>query len=242
LAVLLPAMSAIKLSAKKVKDMSNLKKIAEAWKECAINRGWAFGEGEGGDFWITDRLEILAGRDQMSASDMILNDPYVWISPGDKYASKIVKDVICRFDSNEGKVVAVGYTWVTDSLSFSSVDNSLFSAIFLLSYCFIAHGPIGDIPLDTTPLAFTRGLCWDGTWDEKAGLYGSAGGYVVFCDGHVTWFDGSKPAKFLKWDQTGYTPDIRQAVPPRSEITCAHSGEIYKGNNSKLITWDYGQS
>jgi hypothetical protein len=33
-------MSAIKLSAQKVKDQSNLQKIAEAWKECAVNRGW----------------------------------------------------------------------------------------------------------------------------------------------------------------------------------------------------------
>jgi prepilin-type processing-associated H-X9-DG protein len=42
------------------------------------------------------------------------------------------------------------------------------------------------VPLATTPLAFTRGLKIDGTWDEKYGLYGSKGGYVVFCDGHVT--------------------------------------------------------
>jgi hypothetical protein len=236
LAILLPAMSAIKLSAKKVKDVSNLKKIAEAWRECAVNRGWTFGDGDGGDFFVTESLEKLAGCNQMSASDIVLNDPYVWISPGDKYASKIVKDVICRFDSNEGKVI-VAYPQWNDSF-FAKVNNSLFSGNYVFSYCFIAHGPISNIPLETTPLAFTRGLCTDGTWDEKAGLYGSKGGYVVYCDGHVVWFEGDKPAKFLKWDQSGYTPDIRYAVPPRSEITCAHSGNIYKGSNSKLIIWD----
>jgi hypothetical protein len=77
-----------------------------------------------------------------------------------------------------------------------NIDNSLFSAQYIFSYCFIAHGPIGNIPLDTTPLAFTRGFCTDDTWDEKARLYGSKGGYVVYCDGHIVWFDGSKPAKF----------------------------------------------
>jgi prepilin-type processing-associated H-X9-DG protein len=115
----------------------------------------------------------------------------------------------------------------------------LFSG-WCFSYCIIAHGPITDIPLNTTPLAFTRGLCTDGTWDEKAGLYGSKGGYVVYCDGHVMGFDDSKPAKFLKWDQSGYTSDIRYAVPLNAEITCGHQN-MYKGDNSNLITWDYGK-
>jgi prepilin-type processing-associated H-X9-DG protein len=171
---------------------------------------------------------------------MVLNDPHVWVSPGDKYASKIVKESVCYFDSSEGKVVAVGNTW-SGGLPFSSVNNSLFSSDhYVLSYCFIAHGPISNIPLNTTPLAFTRGLCTDGTWDEQAGLYGSKGGYVVFCDGHVTWFDGSKPARFLRWeDQLSYTSDIREAVPLKSGITCGTSG-TYKGSNTKLITWDFG--
>jgi prepilin-type processing-associated H-X9-DG protein len=232
-AILLPAMSAIKLSAKKVKDMSNLKKIAEAWQECAINRGWTFGEGNGeGDFWALENVEQLAGAERTSASDMVLNDPHVWVSPGDKYASKIVKETICQFNDGEKKVVA-------SDEAFSKANSNLFSETFLLSYCFIAHGPFADILLESTPLAFTRGLCTDGTWDAEAGLYGSQGGYVAFCDGHVTWFDGDKPARFLRWDQSGYTSDIREAVPRNSEISCCFSGG-YKGSNSKLITWDRG--
>jgi hypothetical protein len=237
LSILLPAMSSIKLSAQKVKDVSNLQKIAEAWRECVINRGWTFGEGDGGDFWALESVERLAGVDKSSVSDMVLNDPYVWISSGDKYASKIIKDTICRFDSGTGKVV-ITYPDLRNSC-FSNVSNSFFSGYFVLSYCFIAHGPISNVPLDTTPLAFTRGLCSDGTWDEQAGLYGSKGGYVVYCDGHVVWFDGSKPAKFLKWDQSGYTSDIHYAVPLKSEITCGHK-KINTGSNSKLITWERG--
>jgi hypothetical protein len=233
LAILLPAMSAIKLSAQKVKDVSNLKKIAEAWREAAINRSWAFGEGNGGDFFISEFMQLLAGYDKNSVSDILLNDPYVWVSPGDKYASKILRDTICQFDSGSERI-----TYTPEG--FDGVNNSLFSGWFLVSYCFIAHGPISNIPLDTTPLAFTRGLCTDGTWDEGAGLYGSKGGYVVYCDGHTAWFDGSKPAKFLRWDQSGYTSDIRYAVPTNAEITCGHNG-IYRGNNAELITWDYGK-
>ncbi|MDR1303460.1 MAG: type II secretion system GspH family protein [Puniceicoccales bacterium] len=242
LAVLLPAMSAIKLGAKKVRDMSNLKRIAEAWKECVVNRGWTFGTGNiGQDFWATGLLQCLAGVDRTSPTDIVLNDPHVYVSPGDKYASKIVKEMICQFDEGERKIVAIGTPW-GGGLPFSVVNSNLFSGNFLLSYCIIAHGPVADIPLETTPLAFTRGLCTDGTWDEEVGLYGSKGGYVVFGDGHVTWFDGSQPAKFLKWDQdqSGYTTDIRYAVPPGAMITCCGQ-DMYKGNNSNLIFWDYGK-
>jgi prepilin-type processing-associated H-X9-DG protein len=96
----------------------------------------------------------------------------------------------------------------------------IFSQV-LISYCLVMGLPV-YAPLETTPLGFTRGLRKDGKWDEKAGLYGSKGGYVVYCDGHVVWFDGSRPAKFLKWDQSGYTSDIREAVPDSVFISCCN--------------------
>jgi hypothetical protein len=97
-------------------------------------------------------------------------------------------------------------------------------------------------PLDTTPFGFTRGLRKDGKWDEKTGLYRSKGGYVVFCDGHITWFDGSKPAKFLKWDQSGYTSDIREAVPNSTFITCGNVGtnKSYTSDGELVIFYHAG--
>jgi prepilin-type processing-associated H-X9-DG protein len=95
------------------------------------------------------------------------------------------------------------------------------------------------VPLNTTPLGFTRGLNKNGKWDEPSGLYGSKGGYVVYADGHVTWFEGDKPAKFLKWDQSGYTSDIRQTVPSSTWITCTNDinkvKAAYKGENALAI-------
>jgi hypothetical protein len=75
------------------------------------------------------------------------------------------------------------------------------------------------MPLATTPVAFTRGLKANGKWHSKYGLYGDRGGYVVFGDGHMTWFDGSNPAKFLHWNGREYTSDIREAVPSGTLIT-----------------------
>jgi hypothetical protein len=227
LAILLPAMSAIKLSAKKVKDVSNLQKIAEAWRECTVNRGWTFGDGNGGDFWVTEIMEKLAGKGKESASDMVLNDPYVWISPGDKYAGKITKNMICYFT---GAVIdQIG--WCCGTSNFMINNNG-----FLISYCLVT-GLSSNVPLDTTPLAFTRGLREDGKWDEKTGLYGSKGGYVVYCDGHVIWFDGSRPARFLKWDKSGYISDIREAVPNSTWITCGDqwTKTDYKSNEQLVL-------
>jgi prepilin-type processing-associated H-X9-DG protein len=232
LVILLPAMSAIKLSAQKVRDVSNLKKIAEAWRECVITRGWEIDsfdrKGTKGYHWEIF-IEQLAGLNRTSSSDMVLNDPYVYISSGDKYTSQILKESICRFENG---VVVDNKPWISD------VSNSLFSRETSISYCLIVNLP-SNAPAATTPLAFTRGLCTDGTWDEQAGLYGGKGGYVVFCDGHVAWFDGSKPTKFLKWDQSGYTLNICEAVPlslPQMRIGCA-GWAAYRGKNSKVITF-----
>jgi prepilin-type N-terminal cleavage/methylation domain-containing protein/prepilin-type processing-associated H-X9-DG protein len=221
LAIFLPAMSAIKLSAQKMQDVSNLKKIAEAWCECVINRGWEIDESHHKDF-----IEQLAGFGKSSPADMVLNDPYVYISPGDKHASKVTKEAICRFE--EGVVVS-NEPWL------SAPSNSNFRWGTLISYCLILNLP-SNVPTATTPLAFTRGLSWDGTgtWDERLGVYGSKGGYVLYCDGHVVWFDGSRPAKFLKWDQSGYTSDIFEAVPPNSKIFCSDWGS-YQGESTKAI-------
>jgi prepilin-type processing-associated H-X9-DG protein len=212
MSILLPAMNSAKLAAKKVKDVSNLQKIAEAWRECAINRGWTIDGGKSsGTPKVTIFAEQLAGQGKTSISDMVLNDASVYFSPGDKYSSKILKETPCKIQGNT----------ITLSWAITGVTNFMASSTGILSYCF-AMGLPANAPLNTTPFAFTRGLRVDGKWDEKGGLYGSKGGYVAFCDGHVTWFDGDKPAKFLRWDGKGYANDIREAVPDSVFITCGN--------------------
>ncbi|MDR2372420.1 MAG: type II secretion system GspH family protein [Puniceicoccales bacterium] len=217
LAICLPAMSAIKLSAQKVKDVSNLQTIAAAWRECIINRGWNIDakETQNAVLKFSVFVERLGGRDfGKKAIDMVLNNPNVYISPGDKYASKILKESLTCV-TNES-ISYLNEWW-------QSASNFMVSADCFFSYCLVTGLP-AYVPLDTTPFGFTRGLRADGKWDEKAGLYGSKGGYVIYCDGHIVWFDGSKPAKFLHWNGQEYTSDIRQAVPSSAFITCGNQG------------------
>ncbi|MDR1366669.1 MAG: type II secretion system GspH family protein [Puniceicoccales bacterium] len=236
MAIIMPAVSSAKLGTQKVRDISNLKKITEAWREAVINRGWRISgrynpNGDGNTYYgITAFAEELAGRDQVgNISNIILNDPYIYISPGDKYASRIVSESLARVENSK-----IGFT-----TAFSGTKNFMATTpgtrSWRTSYCFVLNLPA--VPLDTTPFGFTRGLREDGKWDEKVGLYGSKGGYVVYCDGHTVWFDGSSPAKFLHWNQKEYTTDIRKAVPDSAWISCGSERTVtdYKSDGQLVI-------
>jgi hypothetical protein len=150
---------------------------------------------------------------------------------GDKYASKVQAESIC-------KIVGADITWI----DWAKVSNFMVSsADYFFSYCFVMGLP-AHAPLDTTPLGFTRGLREDGKWDEKSGLYGSKGGYVVYADGHTVWFDGTKPARFLKWDQSSYTSDIREAVPSFAWIACGNdrTKTTYTSDGQLVILYHSG--
>jgi hypothetical protein len=83
LAILLPGMNPIKLAAISVKDMSNLKNIAEGWRKCSINGGWVtdgieaqgvLGDGDCRALKVSIFAEQFAGVRKDSAYDTVPND------------------------------------------------------------------------------------------------------------------------------------------------------------------------
>ncbi len=60
-----------------------------------------------------------------------------------------------------------------------------------LSFTFVVKLPHGLCP-STAPIAWSRGLKEDGTWDAEKGVWGNSGGLVAFLDGHVEWYDNLK--------------------------------------------------
>jgi hypothetical protein len=124
-------MSSIKLSAQKVKDVSNLQKIAEAWRECAINRG--FDMTVPGNA-VTHFVQLFAGIDRISTSDIVLNDANVYISPGDKYASKLRDEMLTHFDGNK-------ITWTDSYINTSNFMNSSSINAQRISYCLVVNLP-----------------------------------------------------------------------------------------------------
>jgi prepilin-type processing-associated H-X9-DG protein len=225
-------MSSIKLSAKKLKDVSNLQAIAKGWKTYTVDNN--FGIIPYRDIYTSfGFVHCLSGggldhSGWQGQERCILNDPYVYISSGDKYAAKVVGEAISG-PGGDANAYLEPYVRIKN-------DITPRMGTIPLSYCLIS-GLSASVPLATTPVAFTRGLKANGKWHSKYGLYGDKGGYIVFCDGHVTWFDGSRSAKFLHWNGQEYTTDIRNAIPNSAFISSGSemNSTITDGNDDSLL-------
>jgi prepilin-type N-terminal cleavage/methylation domain-containing protein len=69
-----------------------------------------------------------------------------------------------------------------------------------------------NAPATTTPIAWTRGLDLEtGNWDASKGVYGDAGGFVAFLDGHVEWFE-TTASKLVAPDGSAVTSPIDAAT------------------------------
>lgn len=95
-----------------------------------------------------------------------------------------------------------------------------FTAGRTLAWEFVGGLKMGDPA--TTPVAYTRGLRTDGTWDPVTGVYGATGGYIAFLGGNVVFY--SSVAGKLRSNTSGRpVSDLRQAVP----FSAANSVRLY---------------
>lgn len=85
-----------------------------------------------------------------------------------------------------------------------------------LSFEFVGGLKMSDPP--TTPVAFTRGLRTDGTWDPQNGVYGDAGGYVVFLGGNVEFYPDTATGKFVNAITGQRTDNLLEALPNRTTV------------------------
>lgn len=86
-----------------------------------------------------------------------------------------------------------------------------------LSLSWICLTPIStNLPLETTPLLYSKGLNINtGLWEEDS-LYGTDGGYIVFLDGHVKFFKTLKD-QLISYKTGKPTSYIQESVPSNSE-------------------------
>jgi prepilin-type N-terminal cleavage/methylation domain-containing protein len=85
----------------------------------------------------------------------------------------------------------------------------------------VISGISSRAPAPTTPIAYTRGLDnesgkWRGATGNNGGVYGESGGFIVFLDGHVEFFNNlTDDCNMLVNFTTGEkTSKISEAVPP----------------------------
>lgn len=212
MAIVLPSMSNARLRTQRIQDASRLKSIVENWRNYTEQFGTP-------DSTATGALQFVrylsGGSDEGWLGDAysFINDPSIYVASSDRYASKVVKSVISSAKGVDDTGYMKPYETSGAASELASGDNPV-----SLSYSFISGVPL-ESDSETTPIGFTRGLMDNGRWSRRYGLYGNRGGYVVFGDGHVRWYDGDEPAVFLKWDKSGYTHDIREAIPNGATIT-----------------------
>jgi prepilin-type N-terminal cleavage/methylation domain-containing protein len=89
-----------------------------------------------------------------------------------------------------------------------------------LAWEFVGGLKMGDPA--TTPVAYSRGLRADGSWDPATGVYGSAGGYVAFLGGNVVFYP-SMEGRLASNGSGRPVSDLRQAIP----FSAANPARLY---------------
>ena len=76
----------------------------------------------------------------------------------------------------------------------------------------VIRGIPTSVPLETTPLLYSRGLNADtGEWEEDS-LYGKQGGLVAYMDGHVEFYKNLKD-QLIHFKKGTVVSNIKDAVP-----------------------------
>jgi len=136
-----------------------------------------------------------------------LNDASMWFIPADDALG----------DATIPKSV------ITGDVNTATAPDPAFANIILSVV--IAANVSTSAPSTTTPIAWTRGLQEDGTWDSHSPWAGK-GGHIAFLDGHVSWYDkldATNPNESLVvapgWPDAGTaTANITLALPPGAII------------------------
>jgi hypothetical protein len=77
----------------------------------------------------------------------------------------------------------------------------------------------------TTPVAWTRGLRTDGTWDPATAVYRGDGGWIAFLGGNVQFFRDLRSTPLMRADGKE-TSNILETLPPDALIVGAGPGTL----------------
>lgn len=125
------------------------------------------------DMWVTSK-DMIVGRNVYEWAGMLskktgLDDPKLWL---------------LDIDSRVQEKLSSGA-----SMPVSIVDEYQDFCSFPVSW--EVANRLQKSEQTGTPLLWSRGLKFDGTWDADMGVFQDKGGIIGFTDGRVTWFDVS---------------------------------------------------
>jgi prepilin-type N-terminal cleavage/methylation domain-containing protein len=191
-AIVIPTVGTVREKAQRAVDASNLREIVKAAMIYA-------GDNQ-------DRLP-----DPASISANVLSAPaapFLW--PGILARQGMLTDPSFYYSKNDPLFSGQHPTAILSPGSRTILDPS-FTTDRTLSFEFVSGVRLGDPA--TTPVAFSRGLRPDGTWDPVTGVYGDAGGFVAYLGGSVVFYPNTATGKFRSYRTGRPTDNILHAIP-----------------------------
>lgn len=195
-AILFPAIGAAKKAASKANDLSNIRTIGQA----AL-------------VYSSDNNDFLP--DPSSASNPFVGGAYyAWFGLLAKAGN--LTDPAALYSKLDDRYPATPVTGILDPTV--AAKTSLLAAFTTSVPSYEVIGGLKASDPSTYPVAYTRGLKADGTWETttaaKLGVYGAdGGGMVVFIGGNVAQYKSiGTPAKLIQTNGNT-TVNIGQCVP-----------------------------
>jgi|UniRef100_UPI004049485E prepilin-type N-terminal cleavage/methylation domain-containing protein len=191
-AIIIPTVGSVREKAQQAVDANNLREIAKAAM-----------------IYATDNNDRLPDPN-IIAPTILTASQKVFLWPGILARSGVITDPSLYFAKNDPLFNGTYPDSIISPDNRSTLDSS-FTTDRALSFEFVGGVRMGDPA--TTPIAFTRGLRSDGTWDPETSVYKDAGGYVVFLGGNIQFFPNTATGKFVSNRSGRKTDNILEAIP-----------------------------
>ncbi|MCC6415602.1 MAG: prepilin-type N-terminal cleavage/methylation domain-containing protein [Opitutaceae bacterium] len=194
-AIVIPTVGSVREKAQRAVDANNLREIAKAAM-----------------IYATDNNDRLPDPDAAGALNAAAR---VFLWPGILARTGALTDPVLYFSKVDAQFNGVAPTAILAPGNRNTLDAS-FTNGRELSYEFVGGLKMSDPA--TTPVAFTRGLRADGTWDPQNGVYGDTGGYVVYLGGNVEFYPDTATGKFINAVTGQRTDNLLEALPNRAGV------------------------
>ncbi len=211
-AIIIPTVSKVRETAQRTVDANNLREIGKAAMIFAADNN--------------DRLpdpQTTAAQQNVTAG----NGYFRWI--GLLGHSGTLNDASLYFAKNDPMFDGAAPATVIDPADATGKQVIADLEAKTPSFEFVGGLKMSDPA--TTPIAFTRGLNSQGSWDNAKGAYRSAGGHIVFLGGNVQYYQSID--NHLVNTAGKPTSDIRETIPAPAGGT----QRIY-GKNSVIASLD----
>lgn len=196
-ALIFPTVGKVRETAQRTVDANNLREIVKAAQIYAADNN--------------DRLP-----DPQAIPSTTLNaDDKVMLWPGILAYRGILKDPTFYFAKNDPVFNGAYPAAIIAPGTRNTLASDFTSRV--LSFEFVGGLRMSDAP--TTPVAFTRGLRTDGTWDVNNAVYKDAGGHIAFLGGNVQFYPNlTEAAHLLTLTNSRKGSNLLQAIPASARV------------------------